>query len=944
MKFTLFIVVALMLSAASALACGGPMDTVHQDHRGTAKICINPVWDGTPAATMEGTVQNFLATRHDHFGLSSELGEIVLVGQKESLIAHHFTYQEQINGLPVHGGEIVVSIAKRDGRVLRTFNNIYPLDDRAGQLAKSGIDQDTAFGIAWNHVRAHGELRSVPNARLVYSPEGTGFRLNWIVDLDLEGPDGAWQVRVDATTSEVVELKDTRAVRKRIRPAAERIADYQGPVADRRAAFARIQELEAERALSLNAPNKRRAAGTGVVFDPDPRTTLRNNTLQDNSSPGSFTAAYFTRDLLDIEFNGSRYYLNGPWVHILNWDPPNTPPSSTVSGNWTSTRGVNSFNDAMTYFHLDQNQRYMQSLGFTGVMGIQDVSIGADTDGWNGADNSSYTPSTNRLTFGHGCVDDNEDADVILHEYGHAINYSINPSWFGGDLGAIGEGWGDYWAGSYSYSTPEGPTFYPNWMFTWDGHGTPVQCWYGRIMNAFGAQYVHSVTYTAHMPIPGGYQSDELWSTPLFQSMLTLVEVHGEPRESVDSLLLEAQFGLGSGLKMRDMANVIIATAQELEPDGPHAAVFVEKFLVHNIILLPEPLIGVEAFEIVSEPSGNGAADPGETVDVRVTLINSGLAGASEVTGVLTTLTPGVTIDQGNAAFPDLPISGSGTASVDFTFTVGAEVPCGTQMEFPLEVNFVTNETPGSVELTNLKFVGVPIGGYGTASPYTNLPDNDGTTIESVISISGTGATVSSGINVDVNITHDHIGDLIVRLISPQGTGIFLHAFSGGSADDIIGNFPNTLTPPQSLDAFLGQPLDGDWTLTVRDGGAGGTGSLNTWALYDITGFDCNSTSAAPTDLLPAQFALGRNVPNPFNPVTEISFAVPVDAGLVALDIFDVRGQKVRTLERSNLAAGNYTRVWNGRDDSGAQVSSGVYFYRLSGKDFSQTNKMVLLQ
>jgi flagellar hook assembly protein FlgD len=78
--------------------------------------------------------------------------------------------------------------------------------------------------------------------------------------------------------------------------------------------------------------------------------------------------------------------------------------------------------------------------------------------------------------------------------------------------------------------------------------------------------------------------------------------------------------------------------------------------------------------------------------------------------------------------------------------------------------------------------------------------------------------------------------------------------------------------------------------------------------------------------------------------MTKISFAVPADAGLVSLEIFDVRGLKVRTLERSNLGAGSYTRVWNGRDDAGAAVSSGVYFYRLTGKNFSQTNKMVILQ
>ena len=111
-----------------------------------------------------------------------------------------------------------------------------------------------------------------------------------------------------------------------------------------------------------------------------------------------------------------------------------------------------------------------------------------DADGANGDDNSFFQPSTNRISFGHGCVDDNEDADVILHEYGHALHYSINEDWFGGDTGAIGEGFSDYWAQSYSISTENGLSFLPNLVFNWDGHGENVN-WAGRILNAFDARY-----------------------------------------------------------------------------------------------------------------------------------------------------------------------------------------------------------------------------------------------------------------------------------------------------------------------------------------------------------------------------------------------------------------------------------------------------------------------
>jgi subtilisin-like proprotein convertase family protein len=946
--FLVALLVSLGVSASAAPSYDGQLDTRHMDHRSTLKLTIEPQWAAIGGTTPEGAARAFLEAKAADFGLPADLSNLVLTGERESLIARHFTFQQMLGGLPVDHAEVMVSVAKGDGHILRAYNNTYPAGPTAG-TSFAALDMDAAYDAAWRHVRAYGELRSAPKARLVYTPEGSDFRLNWVVDLDLTGPDGAWQARVDAQTGAVVELADTRLERFKTAENSltpeERVARYSGALADRGQAFAVRAQRDREIADQQQAPIVSRINGTGVVFDPDPRTTLLNNNLQDGSAAALFVPAYFTRTLQDIAFDGTVYRLNGPWVNIINWDPPNTLPSTTTDGNWNRVRGNNAFDDAMVYFHLDQNQRYMQSLGFVGASGIQDVSIGADSDGFNGADNSAYYSGTNRLTFGHGCVDDDEDADVILHEYGHAINYDINHSWTGGDTGAMGEGWGDYWGGSYSYSTPNGPTFNPNWIYSWDGHGNGNQCWAGRIMNANGAQYVHTTFYQAHVSIPGGYQSDELWSTPLFQSMLTLVEQYGQTRQSVDTILLESQFGLGSGLKMRDLANIIIATAAELEPGGPHAAVFTAKFLVHNIILAPLPAIGLNSFAVVAEPSGNGAADPGETADLRVSLNNAGLAGATAVSAVLTTTTPGVTIVQGNATFPDVPVGGVSINGDDFTFTVDSTVACGTLINFNLQVSYTYGSTTTSVARHGQLFAGVPVGAYGTKSPYQLLPDNTGSGITSVVTISGTGATVSADFNVDVNITHTYIGDLIVYLQSPAGTIVYLHLRSGGSADNLIGNYPHTLTPAGSLADLIGQPLDGNWTLFVRDGGAGGTGAFNYWAMYDISGFNCDSGGLTSTpDLLPNRFALAQNSPNPFNPATTISFDVPANAGLVTLSIFDVSGRKVHTLEQSSLPAGHYSRMWHGIDDSGRKVSSGVYFYQLTGNGFSQTRKMVVLQ
>ncbi len=88
---------------------------------------------------------------------------------------------------------------------------------------------------------------------------------------------------------------------------------------------------------------------------------------------------------------------------------------------------------------------------------------------------------------------------------------------------------------------------------------------------------------------------------------------------------------------------------------------------------------------------------------------------------------------------------------------------------------------------------------------------------------------------------------------------------------------------------------------------------------------------------------LSQNYPNPFNPQTTIAFSLRA-RGSVTLTVYNVAGQRVRTLSNESLAAGAHTRVWDGLNDAGQPVSSGVYFYKLVAKDFTQTRKMVLLK
>ena len=92
-----------------------------------------------------------------------------------------------------------------------------------------------------------------------------------------------------------------------------------------------------------------------------------------------------------------------------------------------------------------------------------------------------------------------------------------------------------------------------------------------------------------------------------------------------------------------------------------------------------------------------------------------------------------------------------------------------------------------------------------------------------------------------------------------------------------------------------------------------------------------------------AVLALHQNHPNPFNPATTISFVLP-ERARVTLAIYDVEGRHVRTLVDQVLAAGKNEATWDGADDRGNRMSSGVYVYRLKTEKQSLTGKMVLLK
>ncbi|MFH1501949.1 MAG: C1 family peptidase [Candidatus Eisenbacteria bacterium] len=118
--------------------------------------------------------------------------------------------------------------------------------------------------------------------------------------------------------------------------------------------------------------------------------------------------------------------------------------------------------------------------------------------------------------------------------------------------------------------------------------------------------------------------------------------------------------------------------------------------------------------------------------------------------------------------------------------------------------------------------------------------------------------------------------------------------------------------------AGLGSYDDSDGDLTIEDPGSGVDGQ-------------------------PRRLALRQNIPNPFNPATNIAYSIPAEAH-VRLTVYDVNGRVVRTLVDRDLRAEDYVTTWDGRNDAGEDAASGIYFYRLTADDRELERKMILLR
>ena len=292
---------------------------------------------------------------------------------------------------------------------------------------------------------------------------------------------------------------------------------------------------------------------SGKVFNPDPLTSAQQNYGAPYSDRNDSTntqldaqqqTVYFT-----ATFTGSQFLLENAFVRVREFDSPIAAPATSSTPQFYFDRSQTGFEDVNAFYHINQMQQHIHSLGF----GCADSLVDIDTHAVGGADNSYFSATTNpqRIYYGTGEVDDAEDADVCVHEYGHFVSEIAAPGSNDGPYrNALDEGFGDYLAGSYSRGIS---TYRDNWLFNWDGHN---EFWNGRILDA-AWKYPEDLTGSI-------YRNGQIWSAVLWC-------INGSiGRVATDSLILQTHYAYAANISFPDAAQLLM-DADTLLTGGKYA-------------------------------------------------------------------------------------------------------------------------------------------------------------------------------------------------------------------------------------------------------------------------------------------------------------------------------------------------------------------------------------
>lgn len=377
----------------------------------------------TESGGPESIAGKFLRANAALLGLSRDLAELQQRPARviESLGATHVILQQTYLDMRIHRAYVTVHIDPKSC-VYMAKNRAIPSHLLPAKPGKLGA-KSTAVETARRAIDApRSACRQIGQTETLWYPYRDTLRPARKVRLHRSRPREEWIAYIDARTGHVLDLYDNLAALR----------------------------------------------GRARVFDPNPVIALgdhrRVTTAAGKPRKKLPDAAYETVYLRDLDESG---YVQGKRVTTAPTRGRMRRTDREFFFDARRRKSHTGFKETMVYFHIDSAIRYLETLGYSGPRAIFTAPVAANVKGTR-ADNSWYSPGSRQLAFGTGSVDDAEDAETILHEFGHALQDAIVPD-FGqsSQAAAMGEGFGDYFAASFFASKKD--KLYETSVMTWDG-------------------------------------------------------------------------------------------------------------------------------------------------------------------------------------------------------------------------------------------------------------------------------------------------------------------------------------------------------------------------------------------------------------------------------------------------------------------------------------------
>jgi Fungalysin metallopeptidase (M36) len=455
---------------------------------------------------------------------ASELRQVAAIPLPGGATVYRF--QQRISGVKVLNAQAVVTdpVGAPPGLVADSSKPEIEAPP-AARVEKAAAIRIASRGADVRRVRAQR------SASLAIAPGGGG-RLVWRVVIPSARPLGDFEVLVDAVSGSVVHIRD---LLQRFSNGHAKLYDP-NPVAERHSFFGGLRSDHHDRNTRL-------------------LTSLR--------------VPVILRKIRD-----GQDCLLGRWVHAKVGRHP-AHDVCKASLRWNSVkRSKDRFEGLMTYFQINRAESYIQSLGFGDATanGIDDRTQVAVADALKD-DNSFYSPATRRIKYGSGAVDDAEDADVILHEYGHSIQDDQVPGFGAGrQAGSIGEGFGDFWAAVMSSLSPGTTNADDVCIFDWDGVA------WGRFAPAFHRRCGRRAD--SQRTLPAAQTScrfeihcvGKVWSSALW----ALRTRYGIGAATFDRIVLSSQFMYTVTEPFGAAVNALVKADQSLTGGANKAAICTE--------------------------------------------------------------------------------------------------------------------------------------------------------------------------------------------------------------------------------------------------------------------------------------------------------------------------------------------------------------------------------